>query len=113
MGKTALAVQLAMNVAEHGGGVAYFSLKCRRRCCHPGILASRLWQPGRPCPSYQGLLRGEISESEAYYAAQAAEEMKDWPLLIEDEPGLTAAEIEARARVIASKLRARARHSTL
>ena len=27
MGKTALAVQLAMNVAEHGGGVAYFSLE--------------------------------------------------------------------------------------
>ena len=67
MGKTALAVQLAMNVAEHGGGVAYFSLKCRRRCCHPG-LASRLWQPNRQAPSYQALLNGEISESEADYA---------------------------------------------
>ncbi len=105
MGKTALAVQLAMNVAEHGGGVAYFSLEMPEALLSPRILASRLWQPGRPCPSYQGLLRGEISESEAYYAAQAAEEMKDWPLLIEDEPGLTATEIEARARVIGAKLK--------
>ena len=31
--------------------------------------------------------------------------MKDWPLLIEDEPGLTATEIEARARVIGAKLK--------
>jgi replicative DNA helicase len=33
--------------------------------------------------------------------------MSDWPIIIEDEPGLTAAEIEARARVIDSKLRAK------
>jgi replicative DNA helicase len=35
--------------------------------------------------------------------------MKNWPLYIEDEPGLTAAEIEARARVIASKFSAKGR----
>ena len=79
----------------------------------PRLIASKLWQPRRQETTYQALLTGKCPISRRGMHAEAAEEMKAWPLLIEDEPGLTAAEIEARARVIASKLRAKARISTL
>jgi replicative DNA helicase len=86
---------------------ADFSLEMPESLLARRFIASRLWEPASSGLSYQALLRGEVSESESYYAAQAAEQMSNWPLIIEDEPGLTAAEIETRARVIASKLRAR------
>jgi replicative DNA helicase len=107
MGKTALAVQFAMNIAETGGGVAYFSLEMPEALLSPRLLGSKLWHSIRQEPTYQALLMGQVSDLEARYAADAAEEMRNWPLYIEDEPGLTAAEIEARARVIASKLSAK------
>jgi replicative DNA helicase len=109
MGKTALAVQLAMNIAEASGGVAYFSLEMPEALLAPRFLSSKLWHPNRNGPTYQALLKGYVSDLEVGYAADAVEEMKNWPLYIEDEPGLTAAEIEARARVTASKFSAKGR----
>jgi replicative DNA helicase len=91
MGKTALAVQLAMNIAEASGGVAYFSLEMPEALLAPRFLSSKLWHPNRNGPTYQALLKGYVSDLEVGYAADAVEEMKNWPLYIEDEPGLTAA----------------------
>jgi replicative DNA helicase len=96
-----------MNVTEAGGGVAYFSLEMPEGLLSPRFVASKLWSPNRQSATYQALLNGQVSDLEASYARDAAEEMRNWPLYIEDEPGLTAAEIEARARVIASKLKAK------
>jgi replicative DNA helicase len=96
-----------MNLAEAGGGVAYFSLEMPEALLSPRFIASKIWSVKRQEVTYQALLHGEVSDLAAGYARDASEEMKSWPILIEDEPGLTAAEIEARARVIASKLRAK------
>jgi len=90
-----------MNLAEAGGGVAYFSLEMPEALLSPRFIASKIWSVKRQEVTYQALLHGEVSDLAAGYARDASEEMKSWPILIEDEPGLTAAEIEARARVIA------------
>jgi replicative DNA helicase len=83
MGKTALAVQLAMNITEAGGGAAYFSLEMPEALLSPRLLSSKLWHPNRQGPTYQALLNGQVSDIEARYAADAAEEMRSWPFYIE------------------------------
>jgi len=67
------------------------------------MVAAKLWTPDRPIP-YTNIARGLLSADELRWARSAAEEMKDWPLLINDSPGLSPAEIEAHARVMAAQL---------
>jgi len=108
MGKTALATQLALNVASRGSGVAYFSLEMPAPILTPRFLSARVWMPGIASPTYQDILRGKnILPEQRRHLASAVQEMASWPLIIEDEPGLSAAELEARARVIAAKLKAK------
>jgi replicative DNA helicase len=102
MGKTALGVQIAMNVAKLSRGVAYFSLEMPRASLTVRMVAEKLWTPDRPIP-YVNIARGILSDDELRWARLAAEEMKDWPLIIDDSPGQSPAEIEARARVHAAQ----------
>jgi replicative DNA helicase len=103
MGKTAIACQIGMNVAQLMRGVAYFSLEMPRASLTVRMVAAKLWTPDRPIP-YTNIARGLLSADELRWARSAAEEMKDWPLLINDSPGLSPAEIEAHARVMAAQL---------
>lgn len=107
MGKTAKAVQLALNVASRGGGVAYFSLEMPTPILFPQFWASRLWTPGAFNSSYQDILRGNVAPERRRYLAQVVEELQGWPIIIDDEPGLSAHELEARARVIGARLRSK------
>ncbi|MBZ0262980.1 MAG: AAA family ATPase [Hyphomicrobiales bacterium] len=104
MGKTALAVQLAYNLAEGGGGVFYASLEMPVPLLTPRLTSCRLWTPGTAAVSYQNLIRGLVSDTEMRWVESAAKEMKSWPLVIDDAPGLSAPELEARIQVAKSKL---------
>jgi replicative DNA helicase len=106
MGKTALACQLSYNVAEAGGGVFYASLEMPTQQLTPRLISCRLWTPGLPSAvvSYQRINHGSVSDTEMRWIESAAKEMKSWPLIIDDAPGLSAPELEARVQVAKSKM---------
>ncbi|MEO6609636.1 MAG: DnaB-like helicase C-terminal domain-containing protein, partial [Aestuariivirga sp.] len=104
MGKTALAVQLAYNIAATGGGVFYGSLEMPVALLTPRIASCRLWLPGEHNIHYQSILRGQLNDQQSRFVASAADEMKSWGFVIDDAPGLSAAELEARAQVAKSRL---------
>lgn len=106
MGKTALACQLAYNVAEAGGGVFYASLEMPVALLTPRLTSCRLWTPGLPSAvvSYQNIIRGAVNDQEMRWIVSAAKEMKSWPIVIDDAPGLSAPELEARIQVAKSRL---------
>jgi replicative DNA helicase len=103
MGKTALAIQLAYNVAERGGGVFYASLEMAAPLLTPRFASCRLWSPELSIP-YQRILRGDVDDRIMRWLESAAKEMNSWPLIIDDDAGLTAAELEARAQIAKVKL---------
>lgn len=107
MGKTGLAVQITANIARRGGGVAYFSQEMPTQLLFPRFWSSHLWTPSSYSPTYQDILRGNVPADRQSYLAQAIAEIKDWPIIIDEEPGLSPQEIEARARVMAARLKAR------
>jgi replicative DNA helicase len=106
MGKTALVVQIAMNVTERGGGVFYASLEMPCRALTPRIISARIWTENRPVP-YSRIARGAIDEDEWRWVTSGAKEIETWPLIIDDGPGRSAPEIEALARVARAKLEAK------
>ncbi len=107
MGKTALATNIAFNVARayefeprpdgthatvNGGIVGFFSLEMSAE-----QLATRIISEQAAVPSYK-IRRGDISESEFHRVAQAAREMQTVPFYIDQTGGISIAQLAARAR---------------
>jgi replicative DNA helicase len=104
MGKTALATQIAYNVAARGGGVFYASLEMPSAQITPRFVSCRMWaSDGATSLIYKNILEGNVDERAARWLASVAEELKAWPLVIEEAPGLTASEVEARAQIAKAK----------
>jgi replicative DNA helicase len=107
MGKTALATNIAYNIAAawkgetridgttatvNGGIVGFFSLEMSAE-----QLATRIIAEQSEIPSYR-IRRGEISESDFNHIADKAREMEVSPLFIDETGGLSIATLAARAR---------------
>jgi replicative DNA helicase len=107
MGKTALATNLAYNIAKawrgevradgrvesvNGGIVGFFSLEMSAE-----QLATRIIAEQTEIPSYR-IRRGEIEPSDFDRIAGAAREMETIPLYIDETGGLSIAQLTARAR---------------
>ena len=107
MGKTALATNLAYNIAKtwrgevqpdgrmetvNGGIVGFFSLEMSAE-----QLATRIISEQTRLPSYR-IRRGEIESSDFDRIAEAAREMEAMPLYIDETGGLSIAQLAARAR---------------
>jgi replicative DNA helicase len=107
MGKTALATNLAYNIAKtwrgevrpdgrmetvNGGIVGFFSLEMSAE-----QLATRIISEQTRLPSYR-IRRGEIEPSDFDRIAEAAREMESMPLYIDETGGLSIAQLAARAR---------------
>ena len=90
--------QLAYNIAEGGGGCFYASLEMPVPLLTPRLTSCRLWMPGTAVVSYQNLIRGLVNDIEMRWVESAAKEMKSWPLVIDDAPGLSAPELALRYR---------------
>jgi replicative DNA helicase len=103
MGKTAVGVQLALNVATAGHGVAYFSLEMPATSLTERCIASRLWMPDADGIAYTRISRGDLNERESRWVRQCRDDLDALPLDIDERPALSAAEIEAQARVFASR----------
>ena len=102
MGKTALATNIAYNVAEFMGrdknlddksrGVAFFSLEMSA-----DQLASRILSTVTQTPSHK-MRTGELDNAEFTRIAAAVRELETIPLYIDDTPGLNINAIRTRAR---------------
>ena len=107
MGKTALATNIAMNIAKNyayepqpdgtrktvrGGIVAFYSLEMSA-----DQLAGRLLSDASSVPSDK-IRKGEITPGEFMQIKEAAMEISAAPLYIDDTGGITLAKLTARAR---------------
>jgi replicative DNA helicase len=102
MGKTALATNIAYNIAEHflhekdidekKRGVAFFSLEMSASQLATRILATQTHTSGFRLRS------GELDNSEFTRVAAAVRELEKTPLYIDDSPGLNINNIRTRAR---------------
>ena len=107
MGKTALATNIAFNIAKayqfelrpdgthattNGGIVGFFSLEMSAE-----QLATRIIAEQSSIPSYK-IRRGDISEHEFHRIAEAAREMEMIPFYIDQTGGISIAQLTARAR---------------
>jgi len=107
MGKTALATNIAFNIAKayqyevlpdgahktiNGGIVGFFSLEMSAE-----QLATRVIAEQAGIPSYK-IKRGDIGEVEFRRLAEAAREIQSIPLYIDQSGGISIAQLTARAR---------------
>jgi replicative DNA helicase len=107
MGKTALATNIAFNIAKtyrrgrlpdgsegavNGGVVGFFSLEMSAE-----QLAARILSEAAEVPSEQ-LRRGDMTEGEFRRFIEAAKALESAPLYIDDTPALPIAQLAARAR---------------
>ena len=107
MGKTALATNIAFNIAKtyrfderpdgthettNGGVVGFFSLEMSSEQLATRIIAEQAQVPG-----YK-IRRGDISEGEFHRITNAAREMQQIPFYIDHTGGISIAQLTARAR---------------
>ena len=109
MGKTALATNIAFNVAkaylagdkpgtaENGGVVAFFSLEMSAEQLATRILAEQ-------CEiSSDGIRKGDLNEDQFRRFVEVARDLETKPLFIDDTPALTIGQLSARARRLKRK----------
>jgi replicative DNA helicase len=91
-GKTALALDIARNVANHGGNAAIFSIEMSREQIVDRFIASQakipLWK----------LRTGRISEPEIMLINQAYDELSNTNIFIDDTPSPTVLQMRSAAR---------------
>lgn len=102
MGKTALATNIAYNVADymsrakdldpHDRGVAFFSLEMSADQLASRVLSTVTQTPGNK------MRNGELDNAEFTRIAAAVRELESIPLYIDDTPGVTISTIRTRAR---------------
>lgn len=97
MGKTALGVQVAKNIAETGNGVLLFSLEMGTDQLNQRLLAL---QSG---VRFENIRRRRLVPRDWDALTRAADHLSTLPLYIDDEAGLHHLQIRSRARKLASR----------
>jgi len=92
MGKTALALDFAKQVAARGKSVAIFSLEMTKE-----QLADRLFAGALGVPTYS-LRKGMIPESDFQRMGTAFDAIKGHPIFIDDDPDTSLANLRSKAR---------------
>jgi replicative DNA helicase len=100
MGKTAVGLAIAQNVARSGSGVAYVSLEMGGISLAQRALAAECFDDrAKPIP-YMRIARGQFSDQEAERIDAAARRLALVPMQIEQQPALLVSQIAARVRQI-------------
>ncbi len=97
MGKSALAMNMARNVALHDQSVAIFSLEMSREELVTRLLCSQ----GKI--DSQRLRTGRLNEADVTRLSNAASVLYKKPIYVDDSPGLTVTEIRAKCRRISRR----------
>lgn len=98
MGKSALAAQASRDVArDDNAAVLFFSLEMTAPEIAERLIANDCYS-GRGSISYSSIHQGAISEKDAERVVIAERALRDLPLLIDPESGLSVNQIASRAR---------------
>ncbi len=97
MGKTTLAMNIALNCSRNGAKVAVFSLEMSS-----GQLAERLLSTTTGICG-DAIRRGILDEQQREKMSQAGKGLSNLPLVIDDNPALSAQAIRAKASLLATK----------
>lgn len=99
MGKTALALNIAANVASKvkDGGILFFSLEMSTQELVLRLLSSE------SRIGLQKIRKAHISKEEWHYLIDAADNISKWKFIIDDTPGISVQEIRSKARRIVSR----------
>lgn len=92
MGKTAFTLSLAKNAAEHGKGVAVFSLEMASVQLVQRLISMEAEIPGSK------LRNGQMEDYEWRKLHEAVEKLADTPIYIDDTPGINIFELRAKCR---------------
>lgn len=103
MGKTTVANSAMLRTAKAGHGVLMFSLEMSKRDLMARCLADLAWSTDRRI-QYADALAGRLPDRDLHLLAQTASQRRDLPFVIDDQRGLTLAEIGARTRAEAQKM---------
>ena len=103
MGKTSIANAAMLRTAKAGHGVMCFSLEMATDALAARCLSDLSWSPERRIP-YADALAGRLPSRDLHLWAQTAVSYKKLPLTIDDQRGLTIAEIGARVRAEAQRM---------
>lgn len=107
MGKTTFGLASAVRAARSGAGVAIFSLEMSEVSLAQRAIADLAYRPDRKNATYFDIRRGYVVGLQREAVAKAAEEFGRLPIIIEQEAGLSVAQVAARTRQIARTLAAR------
>lgn len=96
MGKSAVALAVAYNIATSGGGVLYVSLEMSGVALARRTLSLITQKMGRGVP-YSRIAKGALNARDRELLEQASIQLDKTPLLIEQQPRLNAQQIHSRA----------------
>lgn len=97
MGKSALALAMGMNAAERGDGVLIISLEMPADDIYMRLASARLHRQGKRL-EYAPIRQGRCSDFEIDEMDKAANAVRDLPMIVCDESGLTVSKINAQVR---------------
>jgi replicative DNA helicase len=97
MGKTAIALGVLRNMAKAGHRCLFVSLEMGHIQLGQRVLSDEIWSPGHRL-SYWQIASGRFREERWQDVQDARERLRGLPARIEQQPGLTVAQIGARAR---------------
>lgn len=97
MGKTAFALGALRNQAAEGNRSLFVSLEMGDVALTTRMISDQLWRPSRRL-SYWQISSGKFREERFQEITDAGRELAALPIRIEQQPGLTIAQIGARAR---------------
>jgi replicative DNA helicase len=97
MGKTGVGLGSALKMALKGHSVLYFSLEMMGSALANRCLSDLLFRTKNQV-SYWDITRGNLSDEQAEAVFETAHEIRDVPLEIEQQAGLSVSQIAARAR---------------
>jgi replicative DNA helicase len=97
MGKTGIGLGSALKMALSGYSALYFSLEMMGAALANRCLSDLLFNTKNHVP-YWAITRGDLTDTQAEAVAEAAHEIRNVPLEIEQQAGLSIAQIAARAR---------------
>ena len=103
MGKTSIANAAMLRTAKAGHGVLCFSLEMSTAALSARCLSDLSWSAERRI-AYADAMAGRLSDMDLHLWAQTAIAYKALPLTIDDQRGLTMAEIAARTRAEAQRM---------
>jgi len=103
MGKTALATSLMLRTAKAGLGVLYFSLEMPATALAARCLTDLAYGQQTRI-AYSEALAGKLQEREVSILGTVAGSYAKLPLVIDDQRGLTMAEVAARTRAEAQRM---------